>query len=122
MLRNKFYKTLSVENEVLNSVRSLVEINASDPIFTGHFPSVPIVPGVCMMQMIKEKLEDQLNRPLQLTKAAGLKFLAVINPFVDPNLTIHVSYSTETDGTVIAEGSISTSDKTFFKLSKAVYR
>jgi len=121
MLRDQFYNILSVQKQGLSSVAVEVKLNAADPIFKGHFPSVPVVPGVCMLQMIKETLEEQVESSLQLSTAASLKFLSVINPLENPELSIRVDYRSESDGTITAEGSIISSEKIFFKLVKAVY-
>lgn len=75
-----------------------------------------------MLQMVKEQLEDKLGRSLQLTKAASLKFLSVINPLENPRLSVQVSYTLGTDGSVIAEASIFEAEITFFKLARAVYK
>ncbi|TAH41504.1 MAG: 3-hydroxyacyl-ACP dehydratase [Bacteroidetes bacterium] len=122
MLRNKFYRTLSTDKQTINEIESQVLINIDDPIFKGHFPEVPVVPGVCMLQMIKEQLEDRLGSPLQLVKAGNLKFLSVINPLENPELSISISYRKSDDGFINADASITYSDKVFFKLAKAIYR
>ncbi|HNQ61453.1 MAG TPA: hydroxymyristoyl-ACP dehydratase [Bacteroidia bacterium] len=121
MLRDQFYKVISVRKEGQSTVNVDISLNPSDPIFAGHFPSVPVVPGVCMLQMIKETLEGELKNSLQLSSAAGLKFLSVINPLEHRNLTIRVEYKPVSEDTFTAEGSINAGDKAFFKLVKAVY-
>jgi len=122
MLRNKFYRTLFLDKQVVGSIESRVLINLEDPIFEGHFPDVPVVPGVCMLQMIKELLEDRIGKPLQLLKAGNLKFLAVINPRLNSELSISISYVSGDDGNISADGSITDADKVFFKIAKAVYK
>ena len=122
MLRNKFYQTLFVDKQVVGSIESRVLINLEDPIFEGHFPGVPVVPGVCMLQMIKELLEDRIGKPLQLLKAGNLKFLAVINPRLNSELSISISYVSGDDGNISADGSITDANKIFFKIAKAVYK
>ena len=122
MLRNKFYRTLSIEKQTVGQIESRILINIDDPIFKGHFPDVPVVPGVCMLQMIKEQLEDRFGKSLQLLKAGNLKFLSVINPRENAELSISISYDTDEDGKISADGSITDADRTFFKIAKAVYK
>ncbi len=122
MLRNKFYRTLSSDKQAIDAIESRVLINTDDSIFEGHFPNVPVVPGVCMLQMIKEQLEDRMGRPLQLVTAGNLKFLSVINPLENPELTINISYSKGDNGFIKADGAITDSGKTFFKIAKAIYK
>ena len=80
MLRDSFYTVLKTQQKDLISFRSTVVINKDHEIFKGHFPAVPIVPGVCMLQMVKELLEERIRKPLQLTHSGNIKFLSVINP------------------------------------------
>ena len=57
-----------------------LDINKDCDIFTGHFPGQPVVPGACMLQIVKEVLEAALDTSLRLTKADYLKFMAMIDP------------------------------------------
>lgn len=79
MLKDSLYiiKEITSEN---NSIEVLVELNEAHEIFEGHFPLQPVLPGACMLQMIKEIVEAALDVKLQLTKAEGIKFLSMIQP------------------------------------------
>jgi 3-hydroxyacyl-[acyl-carrier-protein] dehydratase len=68
-----------------------VEINPDHPIFEGHFPEIPVVPGVCMMQMVKELVEDFIGQKLRLSKAEHLKFLTIINPRENKLLQVDIA-------------------------------
>ena len=69
-------------------------INADHKIFEGHFPNQPVVPGVCMMQMIKEIYEAVTGNATSLVYAAELKFLSVLNP--QENNLVHATIKMET--------------------------
>ena len=45
-----------------------------------HFPNVPIVPGVCQIQIITELLEMYLGKRLYLSEVKNIKFLSVLEP------------------------------------------
>lgn len=80
MLKDTFFSfTPPVVNDAL--LKTTITLNPAHDIFKGHFPGNPVVPGVCMMQIIKEVLEDHLGKKLQLIKADNIKFLS----FMDPN-------------------------------------
>jgi 3-hydroxyacyl-[acyl-carrier-protein] dehydratase len=49
-------------------------------ILKGHFPIQPIVPGVCMLEMLKEILQQQLKKTLKLQSAPVVKFLTMFAP------------------------------------------
>lgn len=63
-------------------------INAGHEVFSGHFPGNPVTPGVCMIQIIKEITQQVLKAPLTLTSAVNVKFTAIINPNVTPNVSL----------------------------------
>jgi 3-hydroxyacyl-[acyl-carrier-protein] dehydratase len=63
-----------------NAVEAVVILDMEHAIFKGHFPGNPVLPGACMLQMVKELLETSLHLHLQLLKADEIKFLAIIQP------------------------------------------
>lgn len=90
-LKNNLYTikdkqwVLPTEVETLTDKASLsgsyeLELNPSCFIYQAHFPGEPITPGVCIMQMGKEVLEDALGKPLQVAAVKNIKFLSIISP------------------------------------------
>ncbi|MDB4901329.1 MAG: 3-hydroxyacyl-ACP dehydratase [Mucilaginibacter sp.] len=79
MLQNDFFTFTELQTEG-NIVKTNIELNASHPIFKGHFPDQPVLPGVCMLQMVKEIVEVYINKETKLVKASDLKFLSFIFP------------------------------------------
>ena len=79
MLQGNFFTISSIQKEEA-SVKLALELNASHAIFAGHFPAQPIVPGACLLQMVKEIMETTLGSKLQLIKAHQLKFMSPIDP------------------------------------------
>lgn len=77
-----------------------ITINAKHKIFDGHFPGQPVVPGVCMMQMVKEIMEHVTGRKTILAKAHEMKFLVVIDPSRNNNIRATLKYSQEEDGKI----------------------
>lgn len=97
MLLNNFFK---IEEESFtevsgkSTITAKIEIDKTHSIFEGHFPNQPIVPGVCMIQIIKEILEKHFNKKLYFTTGNNIKFLSMINPEVNNLLNVEISYST----------------------------
>lgn len=87
MLMNDFYRIEYIQREP-NSVSCRIVFNPQHDIFKGHFPGQPVVPGVCMMQMVKELLEAQTDTSLWLRNAGQVKFLQLITPDVHPLINI----------------------------------
>lgn len=87
MLMNDFYRIEYLQRDP-NSVSCRVAFNTQHDIFKGHFPGQPIVPGICMMEMVKELLEQQTDQRLWMRNAGQVKFLQMITPDVQPMVEI----------------------------------
>jgi 3-hydroxyacyl-[acyl-carrier-protein] dehydratase len=79
-------------------ITASLDINKSCPIFKGHFPGQPVVPGACMLQLVKDVLEQALAADFQLKKAGHLKFTSMIVPAVNDMLELHITYKPILDG------------------------
>jgi 3-hydroxyacyl-[acyl-carrier-protein] dehydratase len=98
MLLKDFYKVISIENTAENKYLVLILINENHDVFKGHFPGNPIMPGVCMMQIIKELTEQITASSLFMQSLSNVKFMALINPFTTPELRLELDISiTDTD-------------------------
>lgn len=97
MLISNLYTVKSTDKIDDNTIKFKIELNPNHEIFEGHFPNNPIMPGVCMIQIIKELTEDFESKQLFLSKVSNVKFMAIINPFINPILDIDLSISREND-------------------------
>jgi 3-hydroxyacyl-[acyl-carrier-protein] dehydratase len=79
MLQHNLFTFTDLQTEG-DIVKTNIKLNPLHPIFKGHFPDNPILPGVCMMQMVKEVVDAYTNKKTKLILAQDLKFLSVINP------------------------------------------
>lgn len=121
MLRNDFYTILSKNAINENSFSATISINEKHDIFNGHFPQSPVVPGVCMLQMVKDLLEDELQKTVHLKSIGNVKFTAVVNPTQNPTLDIKITYEL-TDGKSYKINSIiSSKEVVFLKIVNAIY-
>lgn len=55
-------------------------------IYKAHFPGMPVTPGVCMVQIAGELLEELLGKKLSLKRVVNAKFLNVVDPSRTPRL------------------------------------
>src|SRR6187551_1768247 len=90
-LLDNFYtelsSTFSKENQL--DFKCLIRLNAEHPVYKGHFPQIPIAPGVCLTQIIKEILMKKFQKELVMTSGDNIKFLAMINPKENPEQEIN---------------------------------
>jgi len=97
-------------------IEAEVKLNRTHEIFEGHFPGHPVLPGVCVIQMIKEFTEKALNKKLLLSVASNVKFMAVINP--EKNDTINFKLDlTESGDEIKVKNTVSFDDTLALKLS-----
>ena len=83
---NNLY-TIDSKDVVDASIRYNIHLDASHFIYQAHFPDEPITPGVCIIQIAKELLEEHLGIGLEIQKVKNVKFLSVISPLATPNVT-----------------------------------
>lgn len=114
MLLNDFF---TITNKVSSPTEIWAElvIDADHTIFEGHFPNQPVVPGVCMMQMIKEVVEHITGKQTNLLQAADMKFLAVINPRENNLINASIKYTTDENGAIQIVASIFKDELVHFK-------
>ena len=92
-----------------------VSLNDSHPIFTGHFPGNPVVPGVCQIQMIKELVEKAVKQQLRLTESDNIKFLSMISPLVNKQLEFVVQIKPSEERQIVVIASIGAGTTQFLK-------
>lgn len=85
-LQNSLYRIVS-RKEVETSVCYDIQLDASHFIYQVHFPGEPITPGVCIIQIAKELLENVVGERLLIQSVKSVKFLHVISPVEMPRIT-----------------------------------
>jgi len=108
--------TTETFNKNEEGISAQIKLNPKHEIFKGHFPGKPIMPGVCMIQIIKELTERSLGKDLFLSIASNVKFMAIINPETDPTLVIDINLS-ELDGLIKIKSTTTFGETVALKLS-----
>ena len=121
MLKDHLYQITGNIPTGINEFTIGIKFNRSHEIFNGHFPGLPVVPGVCMMAIVKEFLEASLQKKLTLRSASQMKFLSLINPEENEMAEVAIKYVVANDGTITADGTILVNQSPFFKLVKGIY-
>ena len=114
MLQGDFFEIHNLQTAGFDIKADLV-INAAHKIFEGHFPGHPVVPGVCMMQMVKEIMEHVFKKKTNLVSAVDIKFLAIINPEENTNIQAALKYKMEENGNMTVWASLFKDDRIYFK-------
>ena len=113
MLLNDFYSVVSNESED-GKVSARISFNRSHKIFEGHFPGHPVVPGVCMMQIVREIMELSLSKRLKIAVGNNMKFLSIIDPIANTEVEVTIMYTSEGDNFKV-NATLSEAALTFFK-------
>jgi len=104
---------LASQDQTLKKRLYLVELNPSHPVYQGHFPGNPIVPGVCQVQIIKELVALTLQKEIIMIKSDNIKFLSMIVPAQTPILEVRLDI-TEKEKDQWDVNAIISSDKQVF--------
>ncbi len=75
-------------------------INASHDFYRVHFPGNPVTPGVCLLQMATEILEQRYHKSFLLCGGRSIKFKKLVVPSDNPVFVFHK--------TVMADGQLTT--------------
>jgi 3-hydroxyacyl-[acyl-carrier-protein] dehydratase len=113
-LLDDFYSIVQ-QAPAAGSVSARIAINKHHRILEGHFPGLPIVPGVCMMQIVLEMVELNTGKQVSLIAADTMKFLSVINPDQNKEIDVAINY-TEDSGQILITANLFAGAVTFFKL------
>lgn len=97
-------------------VKATVKLNKEHEIFEGHFPGHPVLPGVCVIQIIKELTEKSLEKKLLLSVASNVKFMTVINPEKNDTVQFKIELS-QSDDEVKIKNTVSFEDTLALKLN-----
>jgi 3-hydroxyacyl-[acyl-carrier-protein] dehydratase len=108
MLLNSLYTLLSFGfSEDREALSATIRLQKDHPVFKGHFPGNPILPGVCTVQIIRELLEKMTGRELRLSKAVNIKYLGFISPVTTPEVQLVCTTRLPDTGTVVCSATVS---------------
>lgn len=92
-----------------------IKLNPEHPVYMGHFPGNPVVPGVCQIQMIKELTSSILKKDLVIYKSDNIKFLSMIIPAIAPLLKVRIDIKEKEPGCWQVTSVILKEDQVFLK-------
>jgi len=113
MFQNRLY-TRSPFEDIENGYKLTVSFIWDHDVFKGHFPSKPVVPGVLLMQMVKESFENFVQKETHIT-GADLKFINPVTPESVKDLMLETTFS-ESDNTYKIKSIGYSGEVSFFKI------
>ena len=110
---NKLFTLISVKADELNeNIVALIRLNPDHPVFQGHFPGNPILPGVCTVQISKELLEKITDKELMLIKSGNIKYLGFVSPVIHPEMQFNLAIKASETGGFICSSIVSAGGNT----------
>ena len=97
LLKDNLYQIIDSEKTEDSSTYTLL-ISETSPLFKGHFPGNPVLPGVCILQIFKELAENNLavGHPMMYDEIKQCKFLLPIA--MNKPIQVNVSLSLKQEG------------------------
>lgn len=93
MLQKSNFYTIQNIVGAADSIQATCVLNPTHEIFKGHFPGQPVVPGVCMFQMLKELLEQQMQQSFLMQMIQQAKFLTPLVPSATAAVQISMQWT-----------------------------
>lgn len=122
MALQDFYIIQPISGIAGNKYSTVIGINPEHEVFNGHFPGNPVVPGVCIMHIVKDIAQQVTGSSLILKTAVNVKFLSLINPEATPELDAELEITGTTDEYIKVKSTISFNHTTAVKLSCVYYK
>ena len=82
-----FYRILS-KQVTDNTAVVHIELNPDCKVYEGHFPGLPIAPGMCHLEMIRECASLVWQQAVRFGTIKRLKFMQPIDPRICTLLTL----------------------------------
>lgn len=98
MLLNNLY-TIQTLSETDNQLQATILLKPDHAIFSGHFPGQPVLPGVCMMEMVAEVTGAFMKGSYRISGGPLIKFLRMIDPRMNPSIQLEIKYHQSSDYT-----------------------
>jgi 3-hydroxyacyl-[acyl-carrier-protein] dehydratase len=93
-LEDNFYKIHAIE-QIENDYKIEVELMPTHPIYAGHFPEQPVVPGVCTLTIIRECIGKILSKSVSFATIKECKYVSALIPEEGLKLIINLTLSAD---------------------------
>jgi 3-hydroxyacyl-[acyl-carrier-protein] dehydratase len=105
----------------VRTLTAAVHLRFPHPIFDGHFPGRPVLPGACLVQLVAELAASVAGGEVRLIHAGQIKFISMIDPLRTGTIVMTLTGKEQgaAEWQITAEGAAA--GATFFRF-KGVFR
>lgn len=112
---DQFYSIINIRREGTVAEVEVV-LNPANPVFQGHFPGMPVVPGVCTLMMVKEGVEKLTNKKYTYHYINSCKFLSAIRPEECQSLRFILEWDESSAGFCVLQAKVFAGNAVVLKL------
>ena len=94
---------------------SQIIFDPAHEIFAGHFPGQPVVPGVCLIRIVKDMAGFISGKNVLMKLGSNIKFLHIIDPRQHAEVFLKGSFHYTDGDTLIVSASIFKRETVFLK-------
>lgn len=116
ILKNQLYQ-IEHSQESDGKKQFTISLLKECPIYRTHFPGQPITPGVCIVQIAQELLEQIVGQTLEISEVKNVKFLHVLSPIDNPVVDIVFTTIETTGESVSAKAEVKEATTVFTTVS-----
>lgn len=120
MLNDNLY-TIQITDSGADELKAEIHLDAAHEVFKGHFPDVPVLPGVAMLQMVKDTIESNQKTKLFFQIASSIKFLDFVNPTITRQLFLEIKFKEKTSDQISIQAQLKSDQAVHLKL-QATYQ
>lgn len=115
LLEDTYYKIQNVAHDPSDPHHSTFNIALIEDcdIYAGHFPSHPVCPAVCNMQLIRECAEKLTGHTLHISKIRKSRFTAILTPNETCQLIVDIQLINNSESVYDVTAVIKDSEKSY---------
>lgn len=123
MEKQDYYELVHPLERLNDHFEATIRFKGEHPIFAGHFPGRPVVPGVCMMAIVRYLTAEALGQQLRFKEVSQLKFIRMIDPGIAQDVQVVVSFKLLGEQKAVqVNASFTIEDTTCFKFVQGIYQ
>lgn len=114
----------SIISRTLDGLTGLfkVRMNPDCEVYQGHFPGIPVSPGVCNIRMMLDCAGQIVQSPIRVRKINRCRFTTLLSPQSHPEMDVSIELQAKEEGIFILNASIGKGEEIYQTLKAEVLK